>query len=309
MMNNFLERLEQIVGKDHVQTNELMSKHTTFRIGGEADYYVTPTTKEQVADIISLCKEKEVSYYIIGNGSNLLVGDHGYRGVIIQIGNFLSECTFKEVGDKVHVRAGAGILLSRLATAIAGQELTGFEFAGGIPGTLGGAITMNAGAYGGEINQCCISALVLTKEGEFKEVSRDELAFGYRTSAVQTEGYIVFEVTLELEKGNKEEILSYMADLAKRRKDKQPLEYPSAGSTFKRPTGFYAGKLIEDSKLKGFRIGNVMVSEKHSGFVINTGGGTAKEVLAVIDEVSRVVYEQFGVRLEPEVRLIGEFNK
>lgn len=311
MMNNeWKQKLDKIVGEMNVKILEPMSKHTTFRIGGPADYYVTPKTQQEVVDIIKLCQQEEMPYYVIGNGSNLLVGDYGYRGVIIQIGNQMSEYTIKEIKPgTMHVTAGAGILLSRFAIAIANNSLQGFEFASGIPGTLGGAVAMNAGAYGGEIKDFIVSAVVVTNQNEVKVLSKEELELGYRTSVVQTKKYIVVEATFEFTVGDKDTILASISEFTQKRKEKQPLEFPSAGSTFKRPVGYYAGKLIMDAKLAGFSVGNIQVSQKHCGFVINTGGGTAKEVIALIDEVRRRVYEQFGVNLEPEVRMIGEFTE
>ena len=310
MENMFLNRLLEIVGEENVKVDEPMSMHTTFRIGGPADYFVTPEKKEQVSEIVTACKEAGISYYVIGNGSNLLVGDFGYRGLILQIGNKMSELTVEAV-DETHKRvtSGAGLMLSRLASAVVKESLRGFEFASGIPGTLGGAVAMNAGAYGGEIKDNIVSAVVMDKTGEILTLTKEELELGYRTSVIQTQGYIVLEATFEFEEGNKEESTAEIAELTKKRREKQPLEFPSAGSTFKRPEGYFAGKLIMDCGLRGFRVGNIMVSEKHCGFVINAGGGTAKEALTLIDEVSRRVFEQFGVNLEPEVRMIGEFYK
>lgn len=310
MKNMFYNRLLEIVGEENVKLDELMSKHTTFRIGGPADFFVTPETTEQVSEVLAACKEGEIPYYIIGNGSNLLVGDYGFRGVILQIGNKMAQYAIENVDDQhKRVTAQAGVMLSRIANAVANESLTGFEFASGIPGTLGGAVAMNAGAYGGEIKDNIVSAVVIDKEGTVLTLDKEQLTLGYRTSVVQTEGYIVLEATFEFPMGNKEEIVGKISELATQRREKQPLEFPSAGSTFKRPEGYYAGKLIMDCGLRGFRVGNIMVSEKHCGFVINAGGGTAKEALTLIDEVSRRVFEQFGVNLEPEVRMIGAFYK
>lgn len=209
--------------------------------------------------------------------------------------------------DTFHIKANAGILLSKLANVIANNSITGFEYASGIPGTLGGAVTMNAGAYGGEIKHSIVGATVLDQKGNLLKLDKEQLDLGYRTSIIQKKHYIVLDATFELKKGNKEEIYDMMNDLNQRRRDKQPLEYPSAGSTFKRPEGYFAGKLIMDSGLRGYRVGNIMVSEKHCGFVINLGGGTAKEVRTLIEDVDRIVYDKFQVHLEPEVRMLGEF--
>ena len=310
-MNRLMkDRLCEIVGEGNVLTEEPMKLHTTFRIGGAADYFVMPDSPEQISLTIMFCKQNNLPYYIIGNGSNLLVGDYGYRGVIIQVGERFEQVSFEEMDNKrVRVTAGAGILLSKLAANIAREELTGFEYASGIPGTLGGAVTMNAGAYGGEMKQNIVGATVINEEGVIQVLTKEELELGYRSSIIQRKGYVVLEAVFEFEKGNPEEIKEKTDDLTARRKEKQPLEYASAGSTFKRPEGYYAGKLIMDSGLRGFKVGNIMISEKHCGFVINLGDGTAKEVLTLIDEVQRRVFEQFGVNLEPEVRLIGQFTE
>lgn len=304
------EKLCEIVGEENVLLEEPMKLHTTFRIGGPADYYVTPDRPEQISLTILFCKQNNLPYYIIGNGSNLLVGDYGYRGVIIQVGDQFNKVDFNLVEDgKYRVTAGAGILLSKLAATIARQGLTGFEYASGIPGTLGGAVTMNAGAYGGEIKDNIVSASVISEEGVIRVLTKEELELGYRTSIIQRKNYVVVEAVFEFEPGDPEEIREKTEELSSRRREKQPLEYPSAGSTFKRPEGYYAGKLIMDSGLRGFKVGNIMVSDKHCGFVINLGDGTAAQVLTLIDEVQRRVFEQFGVNLEPEIRLIGQFSE
>ena len=304
------DRLCDIVGEENVLTEEPMKLHTTFRIGGPADYFLIPDSPEQISLTILFCKQNNLPYYIIGNGSNLLVGDYGFRGVIIQVGDHFDRVTFEEKEDgRVKVTAGAGILLSKLSAEIAREKLTGFEYASGIPGTLGGAVTMNAGAYGGEMKHNIIGATVINEAGVIQVLTKEELELGYRTSVIQKKGYVVLEAVFEFEKGDPEEIKEKTDEYTTRRKDKQPLEYASAGSTFKRPEGFYAGKLIMDSGLRGFRVGNIMISEKHCGFVINLGDGTATEVITLIDEVQRRVFEQFGVNLEPEVRMIGQFSK
>lgn len=300
---NLYEELCSIAGMDNVLKDEPMAAHTTFRIGGPADYFVMPSEAGEVKRIVCLCREKDVPYYIIGNGSNLLVGDRGYRGVIIQI--------FKNM-DRIHVqekeiRVQAGALLSKTAAAACEAELAGLEFASGIPGTVGGAVRMNAGAYGGEMKQVLKSADVLTPEGEILTLTADEMKLGYRTSIISKMDYIVLEAVLELTPGSREEIRGRMEELKEKRVSKQPLEYGSAGSTFKRPEGYFAGKLIQDAGLRGFRVGNAQVSEKHCGFVINLGGATAREVADLMDEVVRRVEENSGVRLEAEVKRIGVF--
>ena len=294
--------LAAVSGEENVLRDEPMSRHTTFRIGGPADYFVTPKDKGEIKKIIKFCRKEQVPFYVIGNGSNLLVGDRGYRGVIIQIFKQMSKI---EV-DGEQIMAQAGALLSKLAAAALDASLTGFEFASGIPGTLGGALRMNAGAYGGDMQQVVLSADVLTPAGDFITLSVDELGMGYRTSIISKNDYVVIDALLQLKKGNKEEIKAQMADLREKRVSKQPLEYGSAGSTFKRPEGYFAGKLIDDAGLRGFRVGDAQVSEKHCGFVINRGNATAAEVRELMQIVSERVEEKFGVRLQPEVRCIGE---
>lgn len=292
-----------ITGEKNILKDEPMSAHTTFRIGGPADYFAMPSSAEEIRRIVSLCIEQEVPYYIIGNGSNLLVGDKGFRGVIIQI--FKNMRDIRTEGETVTAQAGA--LLSKVAAAAYDAGLTGFEFASGIPGTLGGAVRMNAGAYGGEMSQVLKSADVLTTEGEVLTIPVEEMKMGYRTSIVSRMDYVVLGAQLLLSRGSKEDIRAKMDELKEKRVSKQPLEFGSAGSTFKRPEGYFAGKLIEDAGLRGFRIGNAQVSEKHCGFVINRGGATAAEVAELMDHIIRRVEETSGVRLQPEVKKIGEF--
>lgn len=292
-----------ITGKKNILKDEPMSAHTTFRIGGPADYFAMPSSAEEIRRIVALCIEQEVPYYIIGNGSNLLVGDKGFRGVIIQI--FKNMRDIRTEGETVTAQAGA--LLSKVAAAAYDAGLTGFEFASGIPGTLGGAVRMNAGAYGGEMSQVLKSADVLTAEGKVLTIPVEEMKMGYRTSIVSRMDYVVLGAQLVLSRGSKEDIRAKMDELKEKRVSKQPLEFGSAGSTFKRPEGYFAGKLIEDAGLRGFRIGNAQVSEKHCGFVINRGGATAAEVAELMDHIIRRVEETSGVRLQPEVKKIGEF--
>ena len=303
MNQSFYDKLTSVIAKERVYVDEPMSRHTTFRVGGPADFFVTPKAKEEVRDVIRICKEAGMPYYIIGNGSNLLVSDAGYRGVIVQIYKEMNEV--KVEGDLVKAQAGA--LLSGIAAKALGAELSGFEFASGIPGTIGGACVMNAGAYGGEMKDVLESVTVLTGEGKIIELGRNELELGYRTSVIAKEGYIVLGAVLKLERGNGEKIKTYMDELKEKRVTKQPLEYPSAGSTFKRPEGYFAGKLIEDAGLRGFQVGGAQVSEKHCGFVINKGEATAADICRLMQDVSDKVQAQFGVVLEPEVKMIGEF--
>lgn len=298
-----LERLQNLIGEAKVFVNEPMSSHTTFRIGGAADYFVLPETAEDVANVLKLCRQENLPYFILGNGSNLLVGDKGFRGVVIQLYKNFDGIEIQ--GTKVTARSGA--MLIRVAKEAGKAGLTGLEFASGIPGTIGGAMVMNAGAYGGEMKDVVTSVTVLTKDGEIKTLKGSEMKFRYRGSVIEEEGYIVLEAVMELKKGKAEEIQSRMEDLLAQRKQKQPLEYPSAGSTFKRPEGYFAGKLIMDTGLAGYRVGGAQVSKKHCGFVINAGGATAADVMQLMQDVSDQVEEKFGVALEPEVKRIGEF--
>ena len=302
MNQNFYDKLNNVIAKDSILTDEPMSRHTTFRVGGPADFFVTPKAKEEVRDVIRICKEAGMPYYIIGNGSNLLVSDAGYRGVIVQIYKEMNEV--KVEGDLVKAQAGA--LLSGIAAKALGAELSGFEFASGIPGTIGGACVMNAGAYGGEMKDVLESVTVLTGEGKIIELSRNELELGYRTSVIAKKGYIVLGAVLKLERGDGEKIKTYMDELKEKRVTKQPLEYPSAGSTFKRPEGYFAGKLIEDAGLRGFQVGGAQVSEKHCGFVINRNHATAADIMELMRQVQIRVKENSGVDLEPEVKRLGD---
>ena len=303
MKKEFYDALTQLTAEKNVLTDEPMKKHVTFRVGGAADYFVSPESAEEVQKIILLCKETGMPYYILGNGSNLLVSDHGYRGVIIQIYKSMSEVSVK--GELVTAQAGA--LLSAIAAKAAEESLTGFEFASGIPGTIGGAAVMNAGAYGGEMKDVLEQVTVLTKEGELLTLPREELEMGYRTSRVAKNQYIVLEAVIRLRYGEQKQIRETMNELKEKRTTKQPLEYPSAGSTFKRPEGYFAGKLIEDAGLRGFQVGGAQVSEKHCGFVINKDNATAAEVRELIRQVSERVKANSGVTLEPEVKMLGEF--
>ncbi len=307
-MNNQLkadiyEEICTIIDSVNVRIDEPMSKHTTFRIGGPADIFVETSTIEEVKAAVGICRAKDVPYYILGNGSNLLVGDKGYRGVVIQIYKNMNQVTVD--GNQIHVQAGA--LLSKIAREALANELKGFEFAAGIPGTVGGAIVMNAGAYGGEMKDVLTSVTVLDGAGEVVEISAEHLALGYRTSIVEKEGYVALEAVISLDKGNRSEIEARMEELKIQRVTKQPLEFPSGGSTFKRPEGYFAGKLIQDAGLRGFAVGDAQVSEKHCGFVVNKGNATATDVLELVQKVTQKVEEGFGVTLELEIKRIGEF--
>ena len=298
-----LEKLQKIIGESQILVNEPMASHTTFRIGGPADYFAMPQTIEELAALLKLCKEEQMPYFILGNGSNLLVGDKGFRGVVIQL--YKNFDGFQIEGTKVTARAGA--MLIRVAKEAGKAGLTGLEFASGIPGTIGGAMVMNAGAYGGEMKDVVTAVTVLTKDGDIKTLTGEKMNFRYRGSVVEDEGYIVLETVMELKEGNPEEIQTRMEELSLQRRTKQPIEYPSAGSTFKRPEGYFAGKLIQDAGLRGYSKGGAQVSEKHCGFVINAGGATAADVMQLMQDVSDKVQAQFGVTLEPEVKRIGEF--
>ena len=302
MNQQFLEKLKTIVGEEHFSLEEPLKKHTTFRIGGPAEAFVSPDLV-QLPLIVRLCKEYDISYTVIGNGSNLLVGDKGIRGLVIELGKPAEEIAV--IGNKMIV--GAGTMLGKAASAAAARGLTGMEFAAGIPGSIGGAVVMNAGAYGGEMKDIIESVTVIDEEGQELELSLEELELSYRHSCIIEKHYLVTEVTLQLQRGEEEAIRARMAELREQRMAKQPLEYPSAGSTFKRPEGYFAGKLIMDAGLKGYRVGGAQVSEKHAGFVINTGDATAADVRGLITDVAAQVKEKFGVTLEPEVKMIGEF--
>ena len=295
-----IEKIKQIIGMENVLENEDMSRHTTFRAGGSAKYFLIPDA-DNIGKLIKYLKENSVSYYIVGNGSNLLVKDTGYNGAVIYIGGEFDKC---EVSGNT-IKALAGTKLSKIASLAYKEGLTGLEFASGIPGSLGGAVTMNAGAYGGEMSQILESVKVLDENGNILNLNNSELKLGYRHSIVMEKHYIVLESVMRLEHGKKEEIKAAMDDFARKRKEKQPLEYPSAGSTFKRPEGYFAGKLIMDAGLRGKMIGGAQVSEKHCGFIINKENATASDILELMDYVSDKVFEKYNVRLEPEVKILG----
>lgn len=298
---DIFETLVSMTGEKNVLLNEPMKNHTSFRTGGAADIFVSPDGKDSLKEIVKLFKEKNIPFYIFGNGSNMLVSDRGIEGAVIHIGNGFSSV---EVNGN-EITAGAGVLLSSVASTALENSLTGFEFASGIPGSFGGAVFMNAGAYGSEIKNVIKSVLVLDESLQLKELSKDEMELGYRSSVFQKKNYIILGGTIVLEKGNKDEILSRMNELNAKRREKQPLNFASAGSTFKRPEGYFAGKLIEDSGLKGKTVGGAQVSEKHAGFIVNTGDATTDDILNLIDFCKKTVYEKFGVIIEPEVRITG----
>ncbi|TDT63727.1 UDP-N-acetylmuramate dehydrogenase [Fonticella tunisiensis] len=293
--------LEKVLPKHVIKYNEPMKKHTSFRVGGPVDILVTPTITEEVVSAIEFCKKYNIPYFVMGNGSNLIVRDGGYRGLIIKLAKF-NKITVE--GSTLIAESGA--LLSATAGEALKHSLKGMEFASGIPGTVGGAVAMNAGAYGPEIKDIIDYAVVLDMDCNIFKLNRDELNLSYRNSIVQQKNYLVLEAAFTLEKGEYEAIKARMDELNRRRADKQPLNYPSAGSTFKRPEGNFASKLIDDSGLKGLSVGGAMVSEKHAGFIINYDNATAKDVLELIKKVQQVVKEKFNVLLEPEVKIIGE---
>lgn len=287
-----------------VRINEPMMKHTSFRAGGTAEWFVIPETVEELKAVLAMCRKADIPWYVVGNGSNLLVSDKGFAGVIISTGKF----DRLEV-DGTEITVGAGVMLSRLANTAYKEGLTGLEFAAGIPGTVGGACVMNAGAYGSEMKHVLKTVTVLTTEGNVETLPAEMLDLGYRSSVIPKKGYLVLEAVVSLSEGKMEEIKAVMDDLAFRRKDKQPLEFPSAGSTFKRPEGYFAGKLIEDCGLKGFSVGGAQVSEKHAGFVINKGGAAATDIYRLCKEVEKRVRAEFGVSLEMEIKLLGDFEE
>ncbi len=301
-MSHFYDEITTALPELQVLRDEPMSRHTTFRIGGPADYFVCPD-REQIAEVLAVAKKCGMAITVIGNGSNLLVGDKGIRGLVVEIGSAMNQIMV----DKNHITAGAGALLSQVAAKAAAAELGGMEFAAGIPGSVGGAVTMNAGAYGGEMKDILRTVTVLTPEGELKTLDVSEMDLSYRHSCVPEQQYIVLEAEIELGYKPEEEIRAQMEELRNKRIEKQPLEYPSAGSTFKRPEGYFAGKLIMDAGLRGYRVGDAQVSEKHCGFVINRKNASAQEVRQLMQDVQDKVKAQFGVMLEPEVKMLGEF--
>ena len=297
------EYIRANVPEEDILTEEPMSRHTTFRIGGEAACFIRISSEEQLRKLIPYFENVGVEYFVLGKGSNLLVGDKGYPGVILQISDACQQIEAEE--NRLQVQAGAA--LSKVALFALERGLEGLEFAAGIPGTVGGGVVMNAGAYGGEMKQVVESVRVLSSEGEILTLDNDTMEFGYRTSIIRNRNFTVLSVTFRLREGNREEIRARIEDFQKRRMEKQPLNYPSAGSTFKRPEGYFAGKLIMDAGLRGFQIGDARVSDKHCGFVVNVGKATARDVTDVIEEVQERVRERFGVSLEREVIYLGEF--
>ena len=301
--NAVVEAFKGFVPEENIYINEPMKEHTTFRVGGPADCLLEIDNKEQLSAVLHYLSLIGLPYFVLGNGSNLLVGDRGYKGIILHIrGNMKA---VRVEGNMIIAQAGA--LLSQIAKVAYEHGLTGFEFAAGIPGTIGGGVVMNAGAYGGEMKQVVDTVSVLDKTGNELNLSNNTMEFGYRTSSIKNNLFVVTEVSLQLASGNKEEIKIKMEELSLKRKGKQPLEYPSAGSTFKRPEGYFAGELIMNAGLRGYAVGGARVSDKHCGFVVNTGNACAADICDVINQVQYVVKEKFQVDLEPEVIMIGDF--
>jgi UDP-N-acetylmuramate dehydrogenase len=296
------QRLIHEIPQGAIFQNESMKKHTSFRIGGPADILLIPSAVKEIQYAIQLCMDMDIPYLIMGNGSNLLVRDKGIRGLVIKISEGYKE--IKVEGTRIH--AQAGILLSSLSRVSIQSSLTGLEFCSGIPGTLGGAVAMNAGAYGGEMKDVVSSVTVLDENNQIKRIDHGDLEFGYRSSVIQKRGYVVLEVDMELKPGDMETSKQIVEDLTRRRREKQPISYPSAGSAFKRPVGYYAGKLIQDSGLKGMRIGDAQISELHAGFIINLGNATATDVITLIELVKDKIKMNYGVEMHPEIKIVGE---
>ena len=290
------------ISKENIFKNEPLKNHVSFKTGGNAKFFVTPQTPDELVCLVKTLKDNGEKYFVLGNGSNILVSDFGFDGTVICIGKNMSEITVN--GNEITAMAGA--LLSKIANVACKNSLSGFEFASGIPGSLGGAVMMNAGAYGGEMKDVVVKTSYLSKDGTLKYVTGDKHCFAYRKSVFK-EGDVILSSVISLKEGNCDDIRSIMNDLNSRRREKQPLEYPSAGSTFKRPEGYFAAKLIEDAGLRGFRLGGAMVSQKHCGFVINYDNATSSDIYNLMAHIKEVVYNKFGVVLEPEVRLLGDF--
>jgi UDP-N-acetylmuramate dehydrogenase len=307
--NNLIKGFTQVIPEANILKDEKLSKRTTFKTGGPASLFVIADDEEALKTVLLACDEMKVKHFLIGNGSNLLAKDEGFDGVIIKLGSGFSKLS---VVDEINegtglITAGAGVMLTQLSLYALKKGFTGLEFAHGIPGTVGGAVFMNAGAYGGEMKMITESVTLLSPEGDIVTYDNEAMEFGYRTSSIKNKGYVVLETALSLEKGDSEQIIATMNELALKRKEKQPLEYPSAGSTFKRPEGYFAGKLIEDAGLRGYQVGGARVSDKHCGFVVNMGDATSTDVYRLICDVREKVLKESGVTLEPEVIMLGDF--
>lgn len=301
------KRLQRILESEDLLYNEPMKAYTTFRVGGPAKWMASPQDEQQLRVILQICRESGIPYFILGRGSNLLVSDSGFDGVVVNLRKHFNRIDVDKENKTITAQAGASLPAVSQAALMAG--LTGLEFAAGIPGTMGGGLFMNAGAYGGELKQIVTKASVMTKEGWIKTVMAEEMELGHRISCFMKTGEIILSAAMQLSEEDTEAIKARMDDFNGRRRDKQPLKYPSAGSTFKRPQGYFAGKLIEDAGLKGFCVGGAKVSEKHAGFVINTGSATAADIWNLCQTIREKVREQFGVELEPEIQLLGRFEQ
>ena len=302
MYTDFLKEIASFIEAEDIKIDEMMNKHTSFRVGGPAKVFLTVHSEEKLRNILLALKRHELPYFVLGNGSNLLVSDEGYDGVMVYLGEEFSEVEI--TGTQMKAKAAA--LLGKVARKAMEEGLAGLEFAAGIPGSLGGGVVMNAGAYGGELSQVVTKVKAMNPNGEIIELEKEQLLLGYRTSIFKIKPFVILEVSMELQKGNKEEIFAKIKEYTKARVEKQPLEYPSAGSTFKRPEGYFAGKLIMDAGLRGYRVGDAQVSEKHCGFVINRGNATATEIKTLMENVAKKVKEEFGVDLEAEVIMLGK---
>ncbi len=303
-IEKYIDIFEGLIGKENVKIKEPMKNHTSFKIGGPADFLLTPASVSELSEIIKLCNRDKLPIFIMGNGTNLLVSDKGIRGVVIKIYDNLNCYNVK--GECIE--AFGGILLSTLSNIALENELSGLEFASGIPGTLGGAVAMNAGAYGGEIKDVVIETEFIDRAGNLIIIRDDEHQFGYRTSFIQKQSGLAVKSVIKLTKGDKASIKALMDDLTGRRQDKQPLEMPSAGSVFKRPEGYFAGKLIEDCGLRGYSIGGAQVSVKHCGFIVNSGNATFKDIIDLVRHIQQTVKAKFNVELQTEIRIVGEYG-
>lgn len=303
MSTSMYDFIKSVISQDRILFQEPMSRHTTFRVGGEAACMLLIHSEEELCKLIPYFKLIGQEYFILGNGSNLLVGDKGYQGIVLKLDKGMQEIQVEDT--RIRVRAGA--LLSQTANLARDHGLTGMEFAAGIPGSIGGAVVMNAGAYEGEMKQIVESVRAMNTDGEILTLDNDTMEFGYRTSVIRNRPFVVLEAVLTLQKGDVQAITARMEELAQLRRSKQPLEYASAGSTFKRPEGYFAGKLIMDAGMRGYRIGGAQVADKHCGFIVNTGKATAADIKEVIEEVQARVKQRFHVDLEPEVVFLGDF--
>lgn len=304
-MIDVIDRIRDIVGDSRIFPEESLKNYTTFRIGGKCRALVMPSTKEEIVKLVTLLRETNTKFFVMGNGSNLLVSDEGYDGIVISLKFFKGIEVLEEDDNTFTVKVMAGELMSSVGNYLARQGVEGFEFATGIPGTIGGGVRMNAGAYGGELKDCLVNITAIAEDNTIVTLSNEELELGYRTSILAKKNYICLDACFKLSKGDSLDIMAKIKEYANSRKEKQPLNYPSAGSTFKRPEGYIAAKLIDEAGLKGLQVGGARVSDKHAGFVVNVGGATAKDVIELTDKVKEVVKEKNGVSLELEVVKLG----